>query len=281
MRLFSVFRLDIKVYWLALLLLPALLLVGCTPEDIQEHLIPKEEVTFAKGAITQLRLTQLDELKSRMHPDLLSKVSNEKLISLAKIFPDAEPKSVVLMGSNVRTVNQLWSANFSFEYEFSQAWSVVKVSVVKQGEQCLITGMQVYQTQDSQRNINAFSKVKITAPKIAALFLTLTVPVFMLFSCFSVYRSPIEHKWRWYLASFLGVGAFTLNWTTGDFYSSFSIIKLLGFKISAHSEYAPFLLSFTFPIGALWFWIRRKKLIHNAAVNSCVSQSGGKITTHE
>lgn len=248
-------------------LIAALFIAGCSYEDVKESIIPKEESSFAKDYLDQLRLKNYEYIMSQMHPELLEKVTTEELDKLSGFFPKGEPKSTEIMGSNVREFNGVWSANFSFESQFNDGWSISSVSMTKKDEKILVTGVNVYQTSESQKVINAFSNAELSFSKLLILALTFITPIFMLITCVFVYRTPIEKKWRWYILSFVGFGTMTMNWTTGQIVTKIATIKLLGFGASAASEFAPIILTFTVPIGAIVFWFKRKGLIEQSTAN--------------
>lgn len=250
----------------------SLLVVGCSYEDIKESIVPKEESSFAKGYLEQLRLKNYEYIKSQMHPELLAKVTVEELDKLSGFFPEGEPLNTELMGSNVRTFNDVWSANFSFESKFEVDWSISSVSMMKQDGKILVTGVNVYRTNESQKVLNSFGNAEISIPRVLIFALTVVTPIFMIVTCFFVYRTPIEKKWRWYLLSFVGLGAIAMNWTTGEIATKIATIKLLGFGAGAASEFAPFIFTFTIPIGAITFWLKRKKMIEQTIANKASQQ---------
>lgn len=257
-------------YFLALI--AALLVASCSYEDMKELIVPKEESSFARQYLDQLRLKNYEYVTSQMHPELLVKVTTEELDKLADYFPDGDPISTELMGSNVKMFNDVWSANFSFESQFNDSWTVSSVSMTKEGEKVLVTSINVYRTNESQKIINSFSKVEVSASKLLVLALTFITPIFMLVTCVFVRRTPIEKKLRWYLLSFVGVGTVAMNWTTGEIGTKIATIKLLGFSAGAGSEFAPVILVFTVPVGAIVFWFKRKKLIEQSLANKASPQ---------
>jgi hypothetical protein len=53
------------------------------------------------------------------------------------------------------------------------------------------------------------------------------------------------------LASLVGVGMVSVNWATGAVASRLFSVQLLGASAVRPSEFAPWILSFSFPIGAI------------------------------
>ncbi len=255
-----------------LTILFSLFVVGCSFEDIKKSIVPKEESSFAKDYLDQLRLKNYEYIKTQMHPKLLTKVTVEELDKLAGFFPEGEPLHTELMGSNVRTFNDVWSANFSFETKFKVDWSISSVSMTKQDGKILVTGLNVYRTNESQKILNSFGNAKLSVPKVLMLSLSIITPIFMIITCFFVYRAPIEKKWGWYLLSFVGIGAVAMNWTTGEIATKIATIKFLGIGASSASEFAPLIFTFTIPIGAIAFWVKRNKMIEQMMANKSSHQ---------
>ncbi|MEO3879473.1 hypothetical protein [Rheinheimera fenheensis] len=255
-----------------LTIIVALFLVGCSYEDMKESIVPKEESSFAKEYLDQLRLKNYEYIKAQMHPELLTKVTVEELDKLSGFFPEGEPLNTELMGFNVRTFNDVWSASFSFESKFKVDWSISSVSMTKQDGKLLVTGINVYRTNESQKVLNSFGNAELSMPKVLILVLTIVTPIFMIVTCVFVYRTPVEKKWRWYLLSFVGVGAVAMNWTTGEIATKIATIKFLGVGASAASEFAPLVFTFTIPIGAIAFWVKRNKMIEQTMANKASQQ---------
>jgi|SRR5690348_8207558 len=59
-----------------------------------------------------------------------------------------------------------------------------------------------------------------------------------------------NHRW-WALASLIGVGAFSLNWTSGQIGFTLFNVQLLSTGAIESGPYAPWVLKFAFPLGAV------------------------------
>jgi hypothetical protein len=64
-------------------------------------------------------------------------------------------------------------------------------------------------------------------------------------------RRQYPRRWRWVLASLVGAGAVSVNWTTGAVASRIVTVQLFAASAVRANEYAPWILSFSVPIGAL------------------------------
>jgi LytS/YehU family sensor histidine kinase len=66
-------------------------------------------------------------------------------------------------------------------------------------------------------------------------------------------------KWPWALFILFGIGSFAINWTTGEMQLSVLTLRLLGASVTG-AVYGPWILSVSFPLGALAFLLSRKAL---------------------
>ena len=58
-------------------------------------------------------------------------------------------------------------------------------------------------------------------------------------------------RWRWVAASLIGVSAVYVNWTTGEVSSQLFTVQLFSAGAVRASEFAPWILAFSFPVGTL------------------------------
>ena len=236
-------------------------LFGCSYDYLAEQLIPEEESAYAQDFLERLRNRDFDYVIGQVDSSISAQISEQKLIEIADYFPAGEPAAVEIIGSQTFSSPDLWQGNFTFEYQFDDGWAVANIVINRVNEITTVTGFHVWQTTASQRELTAFSAADLTPWHIIILVLTVLVPAFMIFTCYRVYKTPIPaRKRRWYLISFLGLFGFTFNWTTSVLNYELATVKILGFGIVAASPHAPWILSFTIPVGAAVFWLMRSRL---------------------
>lgn len=264
-----------------LLVASMVFLNGCSYEDLQSSLIPEAESTFAKEFLQKLHDREFEYVRTQIDSSLINDANDENLLEIAEYFPSGELISVEIIGSQVHTFNSQWQGHFTFEYHFSDGWAVASAVMKRTNEKLSVVGFNVYQTPASQQELTAFSAVDATPLRIAVLFLTIAIPVFMIFTCWTVYRTPIPmKKKRWYLISFIGLFKLSFNWTSGGFAYQLLTVQLLGAGMSAAGHSAPWILTFTMPVGAVWFWIKRNDLVNRTAPE-IDNQSQTERTTEE
>jgi hypothetical protein len=255
------------------LLIMSLLLASCSTEDLLQSLKTSEEAQQAERFLTKLISRNFDSVKSELHPDLLANFTPDNLDKLYGYIPQKKQLSTTLIGVRTNQINDEWSGTYTFESEFIDGWMVSTVRLTKIDGGIVLAGINVIKTSDSQKELNKFANAEISIIKVMSILITFVVPIIMVITCISVFRTPINKKWRWYLASFIGIGGFSLNWSTGMFYYKLATIKLLGFGAYSQGEYAPFIFTFTLPVGAALYWYKRSTLIAKAQEASLPEQN--------
>jgi hypothetical protein len=122
-----------------LLLLAVLtILPGCTYRQMLEKIAPKDEVEFAKGYLGDLRAGRLVDAERALDPALVGPETSAKLAEVTRYFPPSEPRSVELIGANVGSGPDWWSANLSFQYEFQEGWLAAMVVLARRSNGPLV-----------------------------------------------------------------------------------------------------------------------------------------------
>jgi len=92
------------------------------------------------------------------------------------------------------------------------------------------------------------------------LLLCILVPVFILVTVVEIVRSSKRRKWLWVLFAVIGVGKFGVQWVVGGrwiFQPLF--VQLFGVSVLKYPMYQPWVLTVSFPLGAVLFWLRSRR----------------------
>lgn len=242
-----------------------LFVASCSYEGISEKLIPKEESDFAREYLSKVRAKDYEYVKSKLGPEIKPQLDNDLIDQMAEYFRPGEPISVQIIGSQVNVFNGQWQGNFTFEYEFETGWNIANTALRKVDGDYEVTGVNVYQTEDSQGNINAFTLSSKNLLQYFVLFLAIAVPVFIIVTLVVCVRTPMQKKkWLWVIFILLGVGAIQVNWTNGAYALQVLSVQILGASAFSGGPAAPWIISVSIPFGALIFWSRRRKLMLQA-----------------
>ena len=229
---------------------------------MMDKLVPKEEAKMAEDYLTKLREKDFEYIKSKLSDELKPQVTDALLIQLADYFKDGELLSTEIIGSQVNVFNGVWQGNFSFEYHFSGGWNLANAAFRKMGDKYEVIGLNVYQTEMSQKEFHAFNLYNKSLLHYLVLVMAFAVPAFILISTYFCIRTPIpKRKWLWVIFILLGVSAIQINWTTGQYAIQLISVHLLGATAGAASPHAPWVISASLPLGAILFWFKRKRFI--------------------
>ncbi len=246
-----------------ILVILSLLLAACSQSQVNEALATPQEQSVAVRFIAALQSGQLDTVKASMEPQLYAQTLGIERSFQAGI-PKATNTRLVTVAVQTNTVNGVSQTLKALNYEFGAGtrWAVIQIvmKVAPGGPQ--IVGWHAAPSDHQPTTGGAFTlegKGALHYFWLAAMALsTLTIVTALIL----IGRSTgVRRRWLWAIGSALGLGQFTLNWTTGVW-----IVRPLGFFLlgSAAFKASPFdawMLSFSLPIVAVIFLLRRKTLM--------------------
>ncbi len=242
--------------------------------DLSDNfLVPKEEMAFAKHYLNEIRIKNFDYVKKHLDAELINKVSDAKLEEISDYFREGKLLTTELIGSQVNTFETTWQGNFTFEYEFESGRSLANVVMKRVNDKTTIIGFNVYQTAASQKEIHKFELSGKSFYHYVVLVLACIVPIFILFTLVICIKTPIpKRKWLWVIFVLGGIGSVSLNWTNGAYAFKILEYQLFGAGAVAASEYAALIISAGFPLGAIFFWYKKKSFIELSKANKLINK---------
>jgi len=241
---------------LAVLLL--LNVVGCDQATMMKTVLQPQDELVAKDYIDQLRQRQFEKIERDMDPSMRNASLHEMLVRMADLFPSQPAESVKVVGVQKSESAGESEINITFELQFPAGWRLANVATRTKAGQTTIVGFHVDSLPHSLEDTNRFNLSGKSLLHYLALVLTVLIPLFVLAVLVVCVRTKIERrKWLWILAIILGVGSFSLNWTTGTWHFTLLYVSLFGAAATA-APYGPWMLSISIPLGAIVFLLRRK-----------------------
>jgi len=238
------------------------MMTGCSSDDMASKFIPQEESKFAEEYLTKLRVKDFEYVKSQMSTGTLEQVNDELLANISNYFRKGQLLSTEIIGSQIHVFNGQWQGNFSFEYHFSDGWNLANAVLQKVNGAYEVVGLNVYQTDMSQKELHAFTLQNKSIMQYVILLLAVIIPIFIVVTAFYCIRTPIQkRKWLWVVFILLGVCSVQVNWTTGNIGIQPLSAYFLGVSAMASSSHAPWIISTAFPLGAIVFWFKRRRFI--------------------
>jgi hypothetical protein len=241
-----------------LIALLCLLAGACSQQAMIDRFAPSADVTFARSTLDDLRQGHLDSTRDHLAAKLRTADIDAQLAKVAGYFPAGTPRSVKTVGSRQMVMNGNSHVMLTFEYQFDAGWALADMTIATDGDQRTIEGLHVYREKQSLEQANAFTLRGKSPLHYAVLALACVIPLFCLYALVMCVRTPMRgRKWLWILFILFGVVTVGFNWTTGAF--SVQPISVLLFGASCFAPlYGPWTLSVAFPLGAVWFLLRRR-----------------------
>jgi hypothetical protein len=196
-----------------------------------------------------------------MTPDLRAQATPDAFATLYAEVPSGLPTQPVLVGYNYFSSPSAKQALVSLQYPFPDAYVLVQVGVRSSGPEPTLCSLHLQRLPDALERLNAFTVRGKSWRHYLFLALALAVPAFIIMSLVLCARTPLPHRrWLWIIFVAFGYGQFTMNWTTGEVASRSISFQLFGGGAQSEGPYAPWLVSFSVPFGAVVFLHRRRQL---------------------
>jgi hypothetical protein len=244
------------------LLLAVAALTACDGDSLFEKLIPQEEAAEGKKIIAQVAARDFESIEPRLDVSLRTPEARQELNRLAEYIPKGEPRSISTIGARTFRGQTDTRYDLTYEYEYEKSWMIASVVLHRKAGQLFIEGLHVNLTPQSQKELNAFSFSGKGSIHFAFLALAVAIPFFILATLVICYRTAVtKRKWLWYIFIAIGLVQFSLNWTTGAFNIQPVSFLFLGAGFTQAGPYAPLILTFALPVGAVVFLARRKSLV--------------------
>ena len=248
-----------------LLLAAAAVLSGCDKSVPFDSLIPKEELSLAKGFVTKIASRDYLAIESALDPALVTPDLYVRLDEMLKILPTDSTKSVRAVGSNTVTNSKSTSFNFTLEYEYPTAWVLAVVLLERRDGKLVLKGISFVPRSQSLETENQFTLDGKGLLHYVVLALAVVIPLFVLYTLVLCVRTKFaKRKWLWVLFVAVGLIQFHFNWTSGAWEIQPVSFMFLGAGFVKAGPVAPWVFTLAIPMGAILFLFRRQKLQRNA-----------------
>ena len=242
------------------------LLGGCDKQAAFDKFVPKDEAELSKSFVALFMSKDFASIERQLDPSLLGPESRITLQKVAEQFPPGVPSEIQILGANTVTSPKNTTYDFTLQYIYPQKWLLVTVVLQKQDGKPLFTGIHVNLLTAPLQELNRFALMDKTAVHYLFLVLAVAIPVFVLVALVLCIRAPIpRRKWLWILFVLLGFGQFSLNWSDGTVNILPLSFMFLGAGYFQSGPAAPYILTVALPIGALLFFVRKRRWYSQSA----------------
>lgn len=248
-----------RTFWALVI---AFTLCGCDSRSTFELLLPKEEVAYAKDILAKLRAHDFDAVAAPLDPALRDAQTRKKLEELAAFFPEQEPAEIDVVGSRVfkDLKTDVTRYDLTFQYEYPKQWVLASVLLERGADAVIVKGVHVQPLTESLQHLNRFTLQGKGVAQYFMLGWAILVPIFIVGSLVACIKIPVpRRKWLWIIFLLFGLGQITVDWTTGALDFRLLSCQFLGAGFFWQGPYGAIVLSGSIPVGAILFWIRRRR----------------------
>lgn len=213
---------------------------------------PADADARARAYLAQLKRGQVDSAEMRIAPQLVTGETRGELSRIAAILGDREFDSSAVVGASVGSIDGVRHTNLTYEFHSAAGWVLANVAMVDTADSWLVEGASARPLPRSLEEDSAFTLAGKSARHYLWLaFAVLAVVITVGTALFLATRRAMPKRWRWVLLSLVSIGAFTLNWTTGQIAVRLVNVQLFGGGFFRLGSAAPWMITLAIPAGAL------------------------------
>lgn len=240
-----------------------LILAGCTASQWNDRLSTPQDRALAVKAIESLRSGNIDALKGQMDPELFSQtLANSEKIK--KVFaPNGQPQLVTVSSNTISSAgNSETMKALNYEMGSGRQWTFFQIILRESGHAASIVGWHATPVDSRPTAAGDFSFGGKGAINYVWIVAMLAVTLTSLIALVLAIRSKgLRRRWLWIVGSIVGLGQFSLNWTTGAWGIRPIAFSIFGSAFMKASPFDPWILSFSLPIVAVVFLFLRSRLL--------------------
>jgi hypothetical protein len=245
------------------ILLSCFVLTACVSHNmlvkLLDAVVPKAEDTQARAFIEEIRTGDYSSAGKQLDPSLQGEGAQKAFQQVHDLFNHGAPLAIEVIGCNITSSSSKRRVDLSYQLHFPDSWVAGDVVLDTKNNSTLVTGFHFNQITDSFEVLNRFALGGKSAVHYLVLAGCIASPCIILYALIACARAKVRRKWLWIIFILLGLMQIRLNWTTGAWnFNPFSVV-LFGAGYSALGPYAPWILEFGFPIGAIIFLLRREE----------------------
>ena len=232
-----------------------LALVGCAGAGLTAS-----QDAELRGVFTQIRLGRIAEAEARFDPQFSRPQLTQTLVGLAGVIPKRAPSSVrLLAGNSIETrLGEAYLA--TYEYGYPDRYLIVRAGIYRpRVGPAMVNTFYIDVTPMSAVRANAFTLENRAPRQYGFLVLAVLTPLIVVIALISLAGSQrVRGKAIWMVGMVVGLGALTMNWTTGALGVRPLFVDPFGlWVLHADTPAAPWLITVSLPLVALIYLLLR------------------------
>jgi hypothetical protein len=233
-----------------------LCLAACSQKAWIDRLASTQEQRLAIETAQELRDGKVNKLADRAEPQLkaeLPRAAAEVRPILARAYGPFAIQTVNVAELNGGPVTKA----FTLEAGSGSSWALAEIVFRGAPGSLRLAGFHVLPANSDPSKLNDFNVTQRGLVGYLWLFLMVACVALCLTAVVLIWRRPwLDRRWLWTLGSVLGFAGFGLNWSTGAWAVLFVNVSLLGATATKAGPFAPWILTFGFPVIAVIVIVR-------------------------
>ncbi len=260
-----------------LLVLLGFLLCACSAEPDVTNRVPQDQFGFASQFVSQIQAGAVDAALTSLDPSVDRDRARAFLENAAESFPKRPILATrvidwvqVFQNSQgvVSTVssgapNEITRYRMVLRYVFSDSDALDVLFVLAPSDQSYFVSLVNFQPRtQADIDANAFLAPGKSILNYIYFLAALAIFAFILATLYFCVRGPAPRwrwRWLWVLFILLGIGRFSMVWTTGNLTISPLGAVLFGLEFRKLGVFGPWVFFTGLPVGAIVFWIFRRR----------------------
>jgi hypothetical protein len=233
----------------------ALALAGCAGARLTASQDSELRSVFA-----EIRQGRIAEAEAAFDPSFSRPELAKTLAGLAQVIPKAPPVSVRRIAADALETHLGEAYLATYEYAYPDRILIVRTGMFRpRGGAAVVNTFYIDVTPMSVVRANAFSILDRTPRHYSFLALTLASPLIVVIALISLAGSlRVRRKPLWMMGMVVGLGAVTMNWTTGAVGVRPLFIDPFGvWVMHADTVAAPWMITVSLPLVALIYLFAR------------------------
>jgi len=252
-------------------LLVALFILSSCSNVNYAQMLGKQYDDFFRQFIMKSDLGQTPDAVAMAVPELNTDKTKAFLEGMAKEHAGLSVEAISLLGVS-RTTTTIDSksetiATAVYEYKYPAYYVLYEVSLRDSSGVPQLTSLNATASVVRAEERYPFQLVGVPLWNYVFILLVLGSLIFVVLSEISIFRlsMPIKTKVFWGIVALIGLGKIVLTWNDGHLNLNFLTLQIMFPSIAKYPTYMPWTIVFSFPIGALMYWYRRKSVIEKHA----------------
>lgn len=250
-----------------LLALMCLVLGGCSAAQWNDKLSTPADRDLALKMITALRSGDLGPVQAAIAPDLLAQTVTMQAKTKA-LMPKTGTPALVTVNASTFTTPAGSTTREVLNYQLGEGthWAFVQIVLGKADGRVQLIGWHAAPSNRAPASVGDFTLTGKAAgaylwlAAMAASTLTILAALVLL-----ARGKGITRRWLWAIGIIIGLGQFSLNWNSGEWRIQPVAFQFFGSAAFRASPFDAWVLSFSLPVVAVVFLIRRRALLAKAA----------------